>query len=282
MPYRATYYGEKVHFDQNEKLVMFGVVHVIAIDGFSRKIVGCSTMPRKNSITIYNTIFRPLLCTDGIWDQVRTDHGSEFALVATMQEYLSSFRTHQERLPILQSTSRHNHRVERIWPEVNSRINYLIKSVLLRMEDAEIVDMRDDIHKFSVSWVCIKVISFPLRTFIESWNSHRIPGRNGGIPNNLATSTREILPLPDSSVPSVDEAVQIHESFKSRLTPETTYGRDPLANYVQLQKIRERDFLAYCQPMDSIFTDVLHGNGQLLADAILCFIALTEQFASVI
>ena len=56
VPYRARYYGEKIHLDQNEKLVMFGVVQVIVVDGFSRKIVGFSTMPRKNPIAIYNTL----------------------------------------------------------------------------------------------------------------------------------------------------------------------------------------------------------------------------------
>ena len=28
VPYRADYFGHKVHIDQNEKLVMFGVTHV--------------------------------------------------------------------------------------------------------------------------------------------------------------------------------------------------------------------------------------------------------------
>ncbi len=147
VPYRATYFGEKIHLDQNEKLVMFGIVHVIAIDGFSRKIVGCS---RKNAITIYNTIFRPLLLTEGIWDQVRTDHGTEFVLIGTVQEYLSCHRAQQERSAVLQSTSRQNHRVERIWPEINSRINYPIKSVLVRMEQAELIDMRSDVHVLCV------------------------------------------------------------------------------------------------------------------------------------
>ena len=34
-PYQATYFGEKIHLDQNEKCVMFGVTHVVAIDGYS-------------------------------------------------------------------------------------------------------------------------------------------------------------------------------------------------------------------------------------------------------
>ena len=47
-PYHADYFGHKIHIDQNEKLVMFGVTHVAAVDGFSNMIVGFITMPIKN------------------------------------------------------------------------------------------------------------------------------------------------------------------------------------------------------------------------------------------
>ena len=36
IPYIANFYGENLHMDQNEKLVMFRVVHVLGIDGYSR------------------------------------------------------------------------------------------------------------------------------------------------------------------------------------------------------------------------------------------------------
>ena len=39
--------GHKLHIDQNEKLVMFGVTHIIAVDGYSKKIVANATMPVK-------------------------------------------------------------------------------------------------------------------------------------------------------------------------------------------------------------------------------------------
>ena len=39
-PYVAFYYGEKMHIDQNEKLNMFGVTHIIGIDGFSKNLSG--------------------------------------------------------------------------------------------------------------------------------------------------------------------------------------------------------------------------------------------------
>ena len=57
-PYQAHYFGDKLHLDQNEKCVMFGVTHVLAIDGYSRKIVGFITIPKKTPIHL---LFRPLL-----------------------------------------------------------------------------------------------------------------------------------------------------------------------------------------------------------------------------
>ena len=56
--YNAVYFGQKVHIDQNEKLKMFGVTHIIARDGFSGKIVSYCTMPVKNNLAIYESIFR--------------------------------------------------------------------------------------------------------------------------------------------------------------------------------------------------------------------------------
>ena len=57
IPYRADYFGHKLHVDQNEKLVMFGVTHVCGIDGYSGKIVGFVTMPIKNCVDIYSHFF---------------------------------------------------------------------------------------------------------------------------------------------------------------------------------------------------------------------------------
>ena len=58
IPYRADYFGHKLHIDQNEKLIMFGVTHICAVDGYSGKIVGFITMPIKNNIEIYTHLFR--------------------------------------------------------------------------------------------------------------------------------------------------------------------------------------------------------------------------------
>ena len=56
--YEAYYFGHKVHLDQNEKLAMFGVTHAIAVDGYSRRIVGHASMPVKNNLIIYEEVYR--------------------------------------------------------------------------------------------------------------------------------------------------------------------------------------------------------------------------------
>ena len=58
IPYRADYFGHKLHIDQNEKLVMYGATHIAAIDGHSRFVVACATMPIKNNEAIYEQVYR--------------------------------------------------------------------------------------------------------------------------------------------------------------------------------------------------------------------------------
>ncbi|CAL8270603.1 unnamed protein product [Arctogadus glacialis] len=108
IPYNAEYMGHKLHVDQNEKLVMFGVTHVMAIDGFSKKVVGHSTMPIKNNIVIYEEVYRPAVLSYGLWDQVRVDCGKEFYLALFIQEKLAEHRHNTQRQPYLQTPSR-NH-----------------------------------------------------------------------------------------------------------------------------------------------------------------------------
>lgn len=58
IPYYASGFGHKLHLDQNEKLVMFGLTHVLAVDGYSGFIVAHTIMPIKNNLLIYEHIYR--------------------------------------------------------------------------------------------------------------------------------------------------------------------------------------------------------------------------------
>ena len=56
--YKEDYFGQKMHEDQNEKLVMSGATHVLASDGYSGMTTGYTTMTIKNNLTIYEKMLR--------------------------------------------------------------------------------------------------------------------------------------------------------------------------------------------------------------------------------
>ena len=66
--------------------------------------------------------------------------------------------------------------IERIWPEVNSRVNYPIKYILVRMDNDGIINMENETEKFCVSFVTCEVAKVGMERTIGSWNFHRIPG----------------------------------------------------------------------------------------------------------
>ena len=116
--------------------------------------------------------YRPILEEFGVWDQLRVDHGREWYPMLYVQEQLSHLRTDHSRAPHLQTTSKLNHCVER---EVNTRVNYPIKSCLIYLEEQHDFNLDLD-HKFGVSWFTIRVSNIGTKMAIQSWNNHCTPG----------------------------------------------------------------------------------------------------------
>lgn len=73
--YCAPHFGYNIHVDQNEKLGMYNIVFVIAVDGCSCYIVAYDIMPRKNNITIYSNVYCKAVVEFGLWDQLIADGG---------------------------------------------------------------------------------------------------------------------------------------------------------------------------------------------------------------
>lgn len=170
--------------------------------------------------------------------------------------------------------------MERLWPEVNQRINYPIKRVLIEMEANGEKDMSNEVTRFCVSSVSIMVILRAVDHFISSWNCHRIPGRNGGIPNVLAQNANRVTRLSSFCVPTTVEAVSSHEVNGNRLTRESCFGCDPLHGNENIQRLIDRDFRTRYHDMHMIFQEVIHGNPLTFRSAIAYYIELTNYFSS--
>lgn len=104
------------------------------------------------------------------------DKGKEWVLLLFVQELLAGHRFNQDRPAHFKSASTENYTIERIWPEVNSRINYPIKNILVDLEEKELFDLTDEAVKYCVSQYTCKVASEGMERFVQSWNNHKIQG----------------------------------------------------------------------------------------------------------
>ena len=69
-----------------------------------------------------------------------------------------------------------NHIVERIWVEINGRVNYPIKACLIALEEAGDINMDCSHTKYCVSWFTIRVSIVGTTIAVQSWNNHPISG----------------------------------------------------------------------------------------------------------
>ena len=167
--------------NQNVKLKMFGVTHVMARDGYFGMIVVFSAMPVKNNLFIYDEIYSHFKVTYGLWDQVRVNGGQESNLVCHNQEYLRDQRRNLAIDPF-KSTKL-----------TDSRVNCPIKLPLRKYGTDDLIDMTEGHGRFAVSWVSCPIAKVGLQLFVEAWNHHLIPLKGQAI--DLMTQNNKAIPV---------------------------------------------------------------------------------------
>ncbi|XP_020911488.1 uncharacterized protein LOC110249211, partial [Exaiptasia diaphana] len=220
---------------------------------------------------------RPAVLTHGIWDQIRVDMGKEFYLMLFVQDLLSQYRRNTNRLPYIQTTSKQNHAAERIWVEINSRVNYPVKKALNSMVNEEIIDMDDDVTKFCVSWVSSYVCFTGTCQVIDAWNNHPILGK--GIPDNLMEENKQTVSVAANILPSTTQAVNLYQQRGGTLTHWPEFGRDPLQGNAELETLRSNVFQMDIPNFDTIFHEVVNGNIEAYRNAVTRFRDLTYYYS---
>ena len=59
--------------------------------------------------------------------------------------------------------------------EINGRVNYSLKSILVKMEEG-LVNMDSPTDQFCVSWFTQRVANAGAAQAVQAWNKHPIPG----------------------------------------------------------------------------------------------------------
>ena len=134
MPYRASHFGHKLHMDQNEKLLQYGVFQAACIDGFSSCIIRHVILPQKNCILLYDQLYKPVVQEYGVWDTLRVDYGTEWYLILYAQNQLGQYRRNTDKPSYCQTYSKKNLRIERWWVEVNKAVNYPMIRILGQLD----------------------------------------------------------------------------------------------------------------------------------------------------
>ena len=106
-------------------------------------------MPQKNEI-IYEDVYCDCVLQYGLWDEIRVDHGRECYLTLYVQEQL---RGDTQIAPYVQTSSAHNHIIERVWVEVNQRVTYSIKRIIVEMDDQHVINMESDTERSCISYI---------------------------------------------------------------------------------------------------------------------------------
>lgn len=115
----------------------------------------------------------------GLWDQVRIDGGQEFNLASHNQKYLRDQRWNPTMDPFKSTKSTDSNLIEWSWfkvrwVKVNSWVNFPIKDAFGQFWTDGGIDTSQDLTRFTVLWVSVRVPKVGLELFIESWNHHSI------------------------------------------------------------------------------------------------------------
>ncbi|CAH3168206.1 unnamed protein product [Porites evermanni] len=157
------------HLDGNHKPMRWRLVIHGGIDGYSRLAVYLKCSDNNRAETVGNSFLAA--AEEYCWpSRVRTDKGGENAVVAR----LMIERWGEGRGSILQGSSVHNQRIERLWRDVRKMVSEYYRRLFYFLESHLLLGPIGEVDLFSLHFVFIPRINNSLSQFRASWNNHKL------------------------------------------------------------------------------------------------------------
>ncbi|CAL1671711.1 unnamed protein product [Lasius platythorax] len=168
------------HMDAHLKLSRWNFVIHGCIDGYSRLIIylKCKTSIQAEPVV---TLFAEAVGSYGLPSRVRSDHGYENILVAFLMNTIRGLNRRSH----LTGKSVHNQRIERLWVDVFKEVCDSVYSESYALENDNLMNVNNLVHRFCVQYVYKKVIDRRLISFQSAWNVHNLRTENNRSPRQL-------------------------------------------------------------------------------------------------
>ena len=180
IPNRVNLHVERISWSDPFPVLQVEIGHSRGIDGYSRLVVYLKCSDNNRAETVGNSF---LAATEEYcWpSRVRTDKGGENAVVAR----LMIERRGEGRGSILQGSSVHNQRIERLWRDMRKMVSEYYRRLFYFLESHLLLDPIGEVDLFSLHFVFIPRINNSLSQFRASWNNHKLSTKGQKTPNQL-------------------------------------------------------------------------------------------------
>lgn len=170
--------------------------------------------------------------------RVRTDHGGENAEVAR----LMLERRGEGRGSIIQGSSVHNQRIERLWRDTRTAVVEYFRRLFLFMEENNILEIENDQDLFCLHYVYIPRINQSLSKFKRTWNNHKLSSENQKTPMQLyLAGMLSLFGSNHTAVKDFFEDGQVEENEYGVIEPEASElaDEDIAENEINIPEIQQ-------------------------------------------